>query len=98
MEFERDEQTQSSSIGRWGMLLLVSSIAIIASFFVSQVIIINKLLSEIESKEKKLSSINSTSEALRTEISKLQSAPRIEMIAIQKLKMKHQDKPPITIP
>lgn len=98
MEIKHDEQTQSSSIGRWGMLLLVSSIAIIASFFVSQVIIINKLLSEIESKEKKLASIHSTSEALRTEISKLQSAPRIEMIAIQKLKMKHQDQPPLTIP
>ncbi len=98
MEIENEASQKNSTFGRWGMLLLVSSIAIIASFFVSQVIIINKLLSDIEMNERKISSIHSTSEALRTEISKLQSAPRIESIATQKLGMMHQTKSPLTIP
>ncbi len=98
MANELESNSTSSTISRWGMLFLVSSIAIVTSFFVSQVIIINKLLSEIETKERKLSSINSTAEALHTKISDLQSAPRIEKIAIQKLGMIQQTKSPITIP
>ena len=74
-------------LNRWSIfgLLIISSVLVV--LYVSNVVRVNTLLSEMQDHEKTLDSLLYINQSLQNEIMQLQSTERITAIAQSKLKM-----------
>ncbi|MBC8124505.1 MAG: cell division protein FtsL [Candidatus Kapabacteria bacterium] len=76
---------QRSLLNRWSIFALVFVSAISTVLYVSNVIGVKKLLVESDVLQKRIDSLRTVNESLRTESYRLQSADRITRIAQERL-------------
>jgi cell division protein FtsL len=76
---------QRRLLNRWSIFALVFVSAVSTVLYVSNVIAVKKLLVETEDLNRKIDSLRTVNESLRTETYRLQSSERITRVATERL-------------
>lgn len=88
---------QRRVLNRWSIFLLIVGSALLTILYVSNVVSVNRLLTEVQQLEHSRDSLFSVNEALRVEVTRLQSAERITTLARNRLGMVQPTQAPIIL-
>lgn len=88
---------QRKILNRWSVFLLIIVSAGGSVLYVSNVVKVQELLKDVQRLERSRDSLVSANEALRSQMTRLQSAERIHRLAQEKLGMIEPTSAPITI-
>lgn len=88
---------QRRLLNRWSVFALVAVTAGATVLYVSNVIQVNRLLRDVESRTKTLDSLQSVHDIMRREVYRLQSAERVTRLASERLGMIPPQKAPVVL-
>lgn len=88
---------QRRLLNRWSMFALVIVSAASTVLYVSNVIRVNQLLRDIESKRRSNDSLQTVNQHLRAETYRLESADHITRVAVERLHMKPPQQAPVVL-
>lgn len=90
-------QRQRRLLNRWSIFLLLIVSAAATVLYVSNVVLVNRMLGDREIMHKQVDSLKAVNQSLLTEINKLESSERITRIAAERLGMTPPSRPPIIV-